>query len=203
MSLFHHVTEMNVGINGKRACWLFGLLLALSLPVPAWGDTIVFESLTIYGTLDVGVNLILVTEGYPLAETDIMDGSIMSSAVGDPGDTAGNEYRQGMQRIGWLDNNDGSTLFGYTVAGDANMDGVVDDVDLGLLASAWGSDGEWGGGDFNYDSIVNVIDLGALATQWGADINPPAAMTMAVVPEPFTMSLLAIGSLVVFRRRRS
>jgi len=53
--------------------------------------------------------------------------------------------------------------------GDANGDGKVNVVDLGILATNYGTTGgaNWGMGDFNNDSNVNVVDLGILATNYG------------------------------------
>jgi hypothetical protein len=46
-----------------------------------------------------------------------------------------------------------------TLAGDANLDGVVDAVDLGNLALHWtSSDAFWFDGDFTYDGNVDVAD---------------------------------------------
>jgi hypothetical protein len=87
--------------------------------------------------------------------------------------------------------------------GDANVDGVVDVGDLGILASSWGagSDGdefpaEWGQGDFNGDGVVDVGDLGVLASNWGND-----AYDCSTVPEPASGLLLVMGGLGIVSRR--
>jgi len=56
-----------------------------------------------------------------------------------------------------------------SVPGDANGDGKVNVVDLGILATNYGVTGTatWGMGDFNGDTNVNVVDLGILATNYG------------------------------------
>ncbi len=54
------------------------------------------------------------------------------------------------------------------ILGDANADGKVNVVDLGILATNYGLSGKtWIEGDFNGDGIVNVVDLGILATHFG------------------------------------
>ncbi len=100
----------------------------------------------------------------------------------------------------------GDLLYGY--AGDANLDGLVDVGDLGILAGHWEQSGGalWIDGDFNGDGLVDVGDLGILAGNWNFDENaPPGTIEgqMAAVPEPMTLSLLAIGGLAgILRKKR-
>ena len=54
----------------------------------------------------------------------------------------------------------------YTLNGDANLDGVVNGTDFGILAANFGQQvAAWDKGDFNYDGVVNGSDFGALAGQ--------------------------------------
>ena len=57
-------------------------------------------------------------------------------------------------------------FLGAWIAGDANGDGVINGVDLGVLLGAWGT--SFAAADFNHDGIVNGIDLGILLGAWGA-----------------------------------
>ena len=50
-------------------------------------------------------------------------------------------------------------------APDLNGDEQVDGIDLGVLLSAWGTNGE---GDLNDDGSVDGIDLGVMLSAWGA-----------------------------------
>jgi hypothetical protein len=56
--------------------------------------------------------------------------------------------------------------------GDASLDGCVDVVDLGILATHYGQPvgAGWTTGDFNGDGAVDVTDLGLLATYYGTGV---------------------------------
>jgi autotransporter-associated beta strand protein len=55
----------------------------------------------------------------------------------------------------------------YTLLGDANLDGVVNAIDFGILAANFnkGVTG-WDKGDFNYDNVVSAVDFGELAANF-------------------------------------
>lgn len=77
-----------------------------------------------------------------------------------------------------------------TIMGDANLDGVVDLLDLSLLASHFGDEGAWMDGNFNHDMQVDLLDLSILASYFGQE----------VVPEPSVVAVLS--ALVLVGRRR-
>jgi hypothetical protein len=78
----------------------------------------------------------------------------------------------------------------YTLLGDANLDGVVNGVDFGIVAVNFnkGVTG-WDQGDFNYDGVDNGIDFGELA----ANFNEGANIT-AGLPPPQTNIVLTKSS---------
>jgi hypothetical protein len=105
--------------------------------------------------------------------------------------------------------------------GDADLSGIVNGVDFGILAANFnkGVTG-WDEGDFDYNNIVNGVDFGYLAANFnkgasGADVggsalSDPALVAfaqanglMADVPEPacVTTSILALLGVLTRRKR--
>jgi len=109
-------------------------------------------------------------------------------------------------------------LVRYTLAGDANLDGIVDFNDLVKLAQNYNvADGTrtWIGGDFTYDGNTDFNDLVKLAQNYNsalpgapiagaiAGFQADLAAAFASVPEPSALALLALGALGMFRRNRN
>lgn len=111
----------------------------------------------------------------------------------------------------WLPSNSGQPVTYYLdnirtlLGGDANADGKVGFTDLVLLAGNYGMQGgaTWQQGDFNGDGNVDFTDLVTLASDYGLDETPGGggATGMAVVPEPASAALVALGALLLPRRR--
>ena len=96
---------------------------------------------------------------------------------------------------------DGS-LYSYAVGpllGDANGDGLVDDLDLTALARHWQQAGGLAEGDFNDDGVVDELDLTVLATAWPGGAG---ALDVSAVPEPGTLAMIAAGGVALLRRRK-
>ncbi len=84
--------------------------------------------------------------------------------------------------------------------GDANGDGVVSAGDYASVQANFGNTGDAGGGlvgDANGDGVVSAGDYAAVQANFGN------TSTLGVVPEPVTMSLLAIGGIALLRRKRT
>ena len=111
-----------------------------------------------------------------------------------------------------------SVLARYTLAGDANLDGVVDFADLVKLAQNYGTtDGsrDWSTGNSTYDGNVDFNDLVRLAQNYGAALPaqpiPGAspvfecdlAAAFASAPEPSGIAIFATLMAGFMRRRRS
>jgi hypothetical protein len=86
--------------------------------------------------------------------------------------------------------------------GDANDDGLVDDMDASILGAHWlqASGAEWANGDFNGDYAVDDLDAAILAAHWSAG----SGEENSTVPEPSTLVLLlgAAAAWLARRRRR-
>jgi hypothetical protein len=87
---------------------------------------------------------------------------------------------------------DGQSGWG-TFAGDFNLDGVVDLLDLNKLTANYNGSAGWVDGDANGDGMVDLLDLNKLTANYNATV---------VVPEPATMSLMALAGVALLRRRR-
>ena len=88
------------------------------------------------------------------------------------------------------------------VPGDADRNGVVNDLDASILGAHWLQGGMgWDDGDFNNDGVVNDRDAAILAAHWGeGGTGGPS------VPEPGSLALLvgiALMGMVYLRRRKA
>jgi hypothetical protein len=108
----------------------------------------------------------------------------------------------------------GDVLVMYTLAADANLDGVVDFNDLVRLAQNYNAVGKtWPQGDFNYDGAADFNDLVRLAQNFNstlaapvpgasAEFNSDVGRAFAVVPEPGISALAAGAAATLLRRPR-
>ena len=102
----------------------------------------------------------------------------------------------------------------YTLLGDADLNGIVNGIDFGILAANFnkGITG-WDEGDFDYNNIVNGLDFGDLAANFNKGAAGTAATDaleafaaanglMADVPEPGSAALMLIAAGALTRRSR-
>jgi hypothetical protein len=100
----------------------------------------------------------------------------------------------------------GQTLVQATLAGDANMDGTVNFFDISQVLGYkynTGQPASYTDGDLNYDGVVDFFDMTVLLsgnyntgqTYLGAAAAAsPALSSQATVPEPSSLSLLALAA---------
>ncbi len=91
------------------------------------------------------------------------------------------------------------------IPGDANLDGIVNGLDLLRWQSNLFSGDQWVQGDFNLDGLVNGLDL----LTWQShlfdsvqSLGGGAAAAAQSVPEPGAVWLLAVGGAGLLPRRR-
>ena len=82
--------------------------------------------------------------------------------------------------------------------GDANYDGIVNELDASILADNWllMDEATWEQGDFNGDGAVNEADVTLLAANWQG-----SGLPSDYVPEPAGLALLALGMLACLAGR--
>jgi hypothetical protein len=77
--------------------------------------------------------------------------------------------------------------------GDFNLDGTVNLLDLNKLTANYNGTGGWTLGDANGDGSIALLDLNKLTANYNSTV---------VVPEPATMTLLALGAVALIRRKK-
>jgi hypothetical protein len=100
----------------------------------------------------------------------------------------------------------------YTYAGDANVDGRVDPTDYAAVDGNQGKGHNWVTGDLNFDGKVDPTDYAQIDGNQGAGFGGDGGARLnstlggglgaIPVPEPGTISLLAIGVMGLLGRRR-
>ena len=202
---------------------------ASSLPVPQ--SSAGGLSINPTGDLDVGRSGIVVsnvTDGGVGIESLIKQGYAAGGSSGITSSYA--TANHGVVGVGMVYTGSASkATIASVLVGDLNLDGEVDATDLNKLVANLGGSvtagQNWQSGDINYDGEIDATDLNALVANLGnnlpaaggvqmAQVSGIAAMPSAVaapaasvaaVPEPGTLALLAAGlaaaGIAAFRRR--
>ena len=97
----------------------------------------------------------------------------------------------------WATRPDAFSPAGDPTLGDANVDGVVNDLDVSLLAARWqtSSGASWFDADFNDDGTVNDLDVSLLASHWQEGVTEATP-----VPEPAAAVMLFLGGFAMVMR---
>jgi glucose/arabinose dehydrogenase len=97
---------------------------------------------------------------------------------------------------------DTSLIFAYTITGDANLDGVVNDDDVTIVGASYAPgvpQPQWALGDFDYNGFVDDDDVTLLGVFYDPSATPigtaaePGGNDVVAVPEPGALLLLTIG----------
>jgi hypothetical protein len=99
-----------------------------------------------------------------------------------------------------------TVLMRYTLIGDVNLDGTINDTDISLVTNHIGqSNTGWLNGDvFGYDNIVNDNDISLTTNNIGQSVGQLTGgiSELSAVPEPATLGLVALGAAAMIARRR-
>ena len=204
------------------------------LTLTGGGSSNEIDSLTISGNgvLDLTNTALLINYGSNPDPVAAIRGYLISGYNGgnwngpgiDTTSPTGNKYA-----IGYADSADpenpaglpsGTIEIKYTLYGDANLDGVVNSVDFGILAANFGQSGKvWDEGDFTYSGVVNSVDFGLLAANFGQSTSGAAVNLssadwaaldafaeanglMSELPEPASGALVLLAAMGTMARRR-
>lgn len=170
------------------------------------------------GLVDVGTSMVTVANGLTPAAlvTALQSGRAGGSWTGSSGITssaaASALASTTLRSVGWLENDNGSVMFGYAATGDTNLDWVVDILDVANFIGSGkfnsGLTATWAEGDFNYDDYADILDMADFVSTGlfnAGSYNAPAG-SIATVPEPSTLGVFGIGAgvvgLMAMRRKR-
>ncbi len=212
----------HANLNGNVTVGSFAIAAAGKATVAAGGSTVVRTSSLqmLGGTLDLTNNKMIVDYTGTSQITDIR-GALASGFNGGAWNGAGIVSANAAAATGTktaIGYGDAATLhisnFGgqgvtsavlleYTLAGDANLDGKVNLLDLNAVATNFGGNTKvWTDGDTTYDGNVNVQDFNALALNFGQTAPLSAVPLGALVPEPSSCALLTAIGIASSRLRR-
>ena len=137
-----------------------------------------------------------------VADIDALVGEIVAGTNDATFDLSGDGIVDTTDLEQWLGGAAGHNGFAESyLSGDANLDGMVNALDLNQLGLSWQlAVSTWSGGDFTADGKVDAGDLNLLGIHWQRSI----ASAAEAVPEPTAMLLLLSGLLwLIFRRSPS
>jgi hypothetical protein len=156
------------------------------------------------GKFDIGTNVVFINYGTSTDPISTIAGYIQSGYAGGLwtgfGISSSAAAAHPNYAIGYADSADPGNPAGlaastikimYTLVGDADLNGVVNGIDFGVLAAHLNAAAtSWDQGDFNYDGIVNGIDFTALS----ANFNQGMSLAAATPPPPATTNSITTAT---------
>jgi hypothetical protein len=201
------------------------LSLASGAIATVGGPMLEVDSLSNLGTINLLNNKMLINYGSGPDPIASIEQWIKNGADNLPGpaiissDIAADDALSGFSYgIGYADSADpgdpanlpsGTIEVMFTLLGDANLDGTVNSEDFTPFSHNLGLSGAvWDQGDFNYDGTVNAEDF----TSFSHNLNQSAVLaggmeeangiSLANVPEPASLGLLACAAISMLARRQ-
>jgi autotransporter-associated beta strand protein len=173
------------------------------------GTTVVPALSITGGSFDITNNALVLTSANTSAATvrGYLHAGSLTTSSNAGGLTVGyaDNATLGRATFGGVNVDNTKVLVGLVYGGDANLDGKVNALDFNALATNFGQNAGnqvWTQGDFNYDGSVNTSDFTMMSLNFGKTEAAPAPVLGALVPEPGTISLLAVGAMGLLARRR-
>jgi len=176
----------------------------LSLDVAAGGVSLASLVVDALGRLDLGSGSITVAAGGFVAETlrqRLIAGRNDGTWDGATGIVSRSAAAAPIERsVGWIILDDGSVKIAFAAAGDSNLDGTLDVLDLMAFVNSgtFNTDvpADWGTGDYTYDGLSDILDAAAFAGNGLYDAGDylPAGSAQAASLDPTSLAFAALAS---------
>ena len=136
--------------------------------------------------LDVGKQTVTVPDaGAPGSTCSAILSRIMNGYVNKLGNGITSPLADSAHGVGIIDDG-ASVTFGYTLLGDANMDGKVDFSDLVALDQSYNTTGaDWAQGDFDYAGSTDFTDLVYLAQNYNLTVTAAQSPQLDAISPSF------------------
>ncbi|MBU6221914.1 MAG: YHYH protein [Planctomycetes bacterium] len=202
------VIVRNIAALGTGPVWV-SPGARLTLDVGTAGISVAALTLDAAGLIDLGPGRMTIAAGgftESVIRSRLIAGRGDGSWTGTSGITSRSPATVSGGSVGYATNGDGSLTVAFAAAGDTNLDGVVDILDVAdLLVSGIFDSGlaaGWSQGDFTYDGVVDILDvlesLGASLFDAGpyvpasAALAPPATNAQAPSATKLAFAMIAL-----------
>ncbi len=180
-----------------------GDVLTITLDATQYGGDryFVFDNLVVEGTIGGGISGDFNGDGtYDCLDVDPLVAAMVAGTNDPAFDLTGDDLVNGDDLAAWLVEGGNAEVGGAFLAGDANLDGVVDVSDFNNWNSSKFTSGSgYCAGDFNGDGSTDVSDFNL----WNGNKFQTSAGTLVPEPASWTLFGLAAASLLRLRRRQA